>query len=357
MTKSRNALLALVPLACLPYLLLKVSWLCGGTAGIPEGSTLRDGGGTLWALNLLTVAMDATVILLAVALARPWGQRLPAPLMAVPLWGASGLLGPILVAFPVQTVHGWLTGGTESSGGGSNGGSDGKGADALLDDWVWATVYTGFSVQGIVLGTLFVLYVRERWGTLRRARVRTLPGPTRPSARTRTALSAAVLGALPLAVMYAMRAAGSTTGLAPEQVEQRDASTHIVELTYLFFILLAVAGTAWLVLGRGNPRLWKPLAAAWAGSGVMACWGGWLLMGVLSGGGRVLGDSATVLAQCAYGLQMAVGLLLAALTARALIRHGGTGVRTRAEVRTDTGAGAEARTGARADVRAGAEVG
>ncbi|MBA0052038.1 hypothetical protein E0L36_14360 [Streptomyces sp. AJS327] len=305
-------LFALVPLACLPYLVLKISWLCGGTAGIPEGSVLRDGGGTLWAVNLLTAVMDATVILLALALTHPRGRRLPSTLVAVPLWCASGLLGLILVAFPIQALHGALTGA-----GGSTGDADG-GAEELLDGWVWNTVYTGFSVQGLVLAALSVLYVRERWGALLRIRPGTLPGAPRPTARSRAVLGVAALGALPVAAFHALWAAGSEWGLDAEVAAERTADTRIVEATHLLFVLLAVAGTAWLVRGGGRVPLWRPLLVAWVGSGALACWGAWMLMGALSGGGRTLGDRITGPMQGTYVLQTLVGLLLAALVARAL---------------------------------------
>ncbi|MGX9226408.1 hypothetical protein ACWV95_08970 [Streptomyces albus] len=164
MDRARAALAAGAVTACLPYLTLKLNWLAGGHLGIPEGSPLRDGGAALWSVNALTVAMDATVLLLVLALVRPFGQRLPGLLLALPLWGAAGLLGPIAVAFPLQAVTGVLR-----SGGGSGDGDPGR----LLEGWVWTLVYTGFTLQALALGGLFALYVRRRWGALLRSPLRT----------------------------------------------------------------------------------------------------------------------------------------------------------------------------------------
>lgn len=144
--------------ACAPYLTLKVVWLAGGHLGIPVHSPLRQDGNSLMALNGLTVVMDAAVIVLALLLTRPWGRRMPAWLLAVPMWCATGLLTPIVVIFPAQTVASALAGRTGA-------GPDG-GPDALLEPWVWTVVYTGFIVQVLALGTLFVRYARQRWGHL-----------------------------------------------------------------------------------------------------------------------------------------------------------------------------------------------
>jgi hypothetical protein len=63
---------------------------------------------------------------------------------------------------------------------------------AALDWRVFGVVYTGFIVQGLSLGALFVLYARDRWGELWRGRVRDLPGggPTRLAQRAAAAATA-----------------------------------------------------------------------------------------------------------------------------------------------------------------------
>ncbi|HEV7626723.1 MAG TPA: hypothetical protein VGO89_09505, partial [Streptomyces sp.] len=119
--------------ACVPYLSLKIAWVLGAPVGIPDGSPLREGGGMLVAVNALSVVLDSLVVVLALALTRPWGRRLPAWLTLLPLWAATGLLSPILVAFPVQLLHGAVTGDADPAAKSRGAAAQGE----LLDGWVW----------------------------------------------------------------------------------------------------------------------------------------------------------------------------------------------------------------------------
>ncbi|NEE28586.1 hypothetical protein G3M53_24405, partial [Streptomyces sp. SID7982] len=84
---------------------------------------------------------------LALLLTRPWGLRVPAWLLVLPMWVASGLLLPIMTAFPVQLVVRLL--------GGGGGRPVGEGSsEPFLDPWVFGVVYGGFIVQGVALGAL-----------------------------------------------------------------------------------------------------------------------------------------------------------------------------------------------------------
>ncbi|SER30523.1 hypothetical protein [Streptomyces qinglanensis] len=302
MTHARPVLATVAVAACLPYLTLKLNWLSGGLTGIPEGSPLHDSGTAMWLLNALTAAMDGTVVLLVLALTRPWGRRLPAPVLTLPLWTACGLLGPIVVAFPVKALSGLLGGGT--------GGGDTDGADALLESWVWTVVYSGFVVQALALGGLFAVYVRDRWGTLLRSPLhRHVREGRSGGARAASGFAAAVAVSLPVLVAHAAR-------LADEHADNR-----VTDATFLLYTVTALAAVARLLRAGGaerpgGARLWPTLAAAWLGSGVLACWGGWLLLGDLSGAGRALGQQTSGAALLTYACQALAGLLLAALAAR-----------------------------------------
>lgn len=142
--------------ATVPYLGLKTVWLCGSHLGIPEGSVLRDPGPFFMAANSVTLAMDACVILLVLVFTRPWGIRVPGLLLTVPVFVATGLLTPILFAFPGQLLVRALGFGTDPVVQAAR--------VPFLDPWVFHVVYTGFTVQGIALAALFVPYARERWG-------------------------------------------------------------------------------------------------------------------------------------------------------------------------------------------------
>ncbi|WP_234430682.1 hypothetical protein [Streptomyces sp. NRRL F-4489] len=346
--------------ACAPYLALKAVWLGGGHLGIPAASPLRRDGGTLMAFNGLTVLMDAAVIVLAFLLTRPWGRRVPGWLLAVPMWCATGLLAPIAVVFPVQAVGAAFTGGTGT-------GAHGGGADALVAPWVWTVVYTGFIVQGLALGALFVRYARERWGHLWRGPLGALPdGPARSAARL-TAGAVAVLALLP-ASLYVWWAAGGTAGLPAVRIAARTLDDRLTDAGFALFTLVTVAGAGLLAYGGGARRrggrlpLLVPLAAAWTGSGALAGWGGWLLLTALA---APVGDPSlpTALMNLTYAVQMIVGTLVAAagahfFTVRAADGTGrGDGpaygeVTVRADGMTRTG-GAERTGGAPGAVRCG----
>ncbi|MFF7412976.1 hypothetical protein [Streptomyces lydicus] len=299
---TRTVLRVTTLAACVPYLSLKIAWIAGSRIGIPEGSALRRDGNSLMALNALTVLMDAAVIVLAFLLTRPWGQRVPSWLLALPMWCATGLLAPIVAVFPAQTLAAAVRGGPPGAGGGS--------PDALLAPWVWSLVYTGFIVQALALGTLFVLYARERWAPLWRGRIGTLPDSPTRSARRLTAAAVAVLSLLP-ATTHLLWASGSTTGLNPARAAATDLDSRLNDAGYVLFALLTAVGA--LALGYGRSRrvpLLLPLAATWIGSGALAGWGGWLTLTTLSAGA---GDPKlpSPLLSLTYAVQMIVGMLVA----------------------------------------------
>lgn len=321
MPRTKTFLAALTVAACLPYLTLKLTWLSGGTVGIPERSPLLDGGGTLWVLNAVTVAMDATVILLVLVLTRPWGLRLPPPLLLLPLWAATGLLGPIVVTFPAQAVY-------RAVAGGGDGRSGGTGPEDVLDGWVWTVVYTGFTLQALALGTLFALYVRARWGALLRTRLGSLALPAGERGTWRPAFALGTALALGSGVPHVVWATGSDAGLRAGSGDAAGVEGQITDSAFALFTVAAVTGVRLLARGererrytpRGS-RLIAPLAAAWAGTGVMACWGLWLLLGALTGGGQAVGQRTTGFLELAYACQALAGLVLAALGTHLLRRR------------------------------------
>ena len=82
-------------LALTPYLVIKVSWVAGALAGVlPTGDGMRT---SEWvALNLATIVMSGVGIVVALALVRPWGLRLPARLLVAGSWIGAGFLVPLL---------------------------------------------------------------------------------------------------------------------------------------------------------------------------------------------------------------------------------------------------------------------
>ncbi|MEV8022986.1 hypothetical protein AB0O76_43205 [Streptomyces sp. NPDC086554] len=306
-TAVPRTLRAIAILACLPYLTLKIAWIAGSHIGIPEGSSLLQHRTTMIFANSLTVLMDACVILLALLLTRPWGLRTPAWLLAIPMWAATGLLTPIMAGFPLQLL-------VKALGGSVNEPSADDGSSAFLDAWVFGVVYTGFILQGLTLGALFVRYARDRWGHLWRGRVQDLSRTT-PTSTRRIAVAAALLAIGP-ATLHLLWATGATLGLDEASAEQRTTDFYLLEALDIGYLGAAVAGGL-LIAFRRMPALpvKVPLALGWLGSGALACWGGWLLFALFIGGDDIA-ERPTTPMLLTYAVQMIVGLLVVTLGVR-----------------------------------------
>ncbi|MEU7599685.1 hypothetical protein [Streptomyces sp. NPDC041003] len=301
---GRGILGAVAIAATVPYLALKTAWLSGSRIGIPDGSVLLEPGPVLIAANSVTLAMDASVILLVVVLTRPWGIRVPAWLLAVPVFVATGLLTPIITAFPGQLLIRALGFGADPAAAAAR--------EPFLDPWVFNVVYGGFMVQGLALAGLFVPYARERWGR----RWQGVTGERLPSSTGVVAAAAAAAG-LAVAAVHAYWAFGGTAGLGAEQAAAHSAQTGVVSAVHGMCALAAGAGALLLARGGGLRARW-PLALAWVGAGAALTWGAWMLtasLGPQLDGGE--GPSSAVL--LAYAGQMITGSLAAAVLTRFLI--------------------------------------
>lgn len=257
----REGALVLTVLACLPYLALKTAWIFGSELGIPAGSTLLDHETTMRFANGLTFAMDAAAIALAFALARSWGRRIPAWLIAGPAWIATGLLAPIVLAFPLQAVVGVASSGSAPP-------------PDFLEPWVFTIVYGGFSLQALGLGVLFVLHAIDRWGHLWRGPVAGLPALPTSSAARLSVVGAAVVAGVPL-VMHIAWASGKSW-LRDEAVSGDQA---MVQGVFALLALSGLWGARVLVRGRSGVPAHVALAAAWVGSATVTAWGLWMMFG------------------------------------------------------------------------------
>jgi hypothetical protein len=242
--------------ATLPYLALKVAWLAGSEIGMADPSALSDP--AYMVANAITLLLDAFVVVLASALTCDFGRRLPAWLLLPPLWLATGLLGPIVALLPMTLTL-------------VNGRARGASRDAL-ESWVYAVVYLGFTVQGLLIGVAFALYAARRWPAVLGGRLGA--GPTSPLLPVQRVLAgglgalAAVVAALNLA--YALGIRAGLQGLADRQT----AIDRVTLGVYAGFALLVVVGLPTLVVRR--PARWPaglPLALTWLGSGAMTGWG------------------------------------------------------------------------------------
>ncbi|MFJ9828229.1 hypothetical protein ACIRSU_28270 [Streptomyces sp. NPDC101160] len=299
----RPALRVLAMVACLPYIGLKVAWVAGSRVGIPAGSVLLDHHTLMVVANSLSVLADAIVVLLALLLTRPWGTRVRAWLLAFPMWAATGLLAPIMTGYPGQLIASLLGGSGPVS-------TPAATREPFLDAWVFPVVYGGFILQGLSLGTLFVLYARDRWGHVWAGRLGGLPaGLVGPRTRA-VAVAGSVLALVP-AALHALWACGVTAGLSPAFAAEYDSDHATVDVVRVLFLVLAAAASLCLVWRRpAGLRLRTVLAAAWVGSGAAGCWGAYMtlvmLLPVNEAGKRPSAQMIT-----AYAGEMITGFLLA----------------------------------------------
>ncbi|MFF3321658.1 hypothetical protein [Streptomyces sp. NPDC002889] len=305
------ALRALAIAACVPYLALKIAWIAGSRIGIPAGSVLLEHRGVMALANSVTVLMDGAVVVLALLLTRPWGLRVRAWLLAVPIWGATGLLLPIMIGYPVQLLAGAF-GGTRTQDSFDR---------PFLDDWVFGVVYGGFILQGLTLGALFLLYSGDRWGHLWRGPVRELPHFTTGGALRTLAVLGSLTALLP-AVTHLLWAAGSSLALSPARGGERTTDFYLLEGVRFAFVAIAVTGTLTLAFRRGPSLPVKlPLGMAWAGASALGAWGGWLLLTSLTAQADDPKQASAMLT-LTYAVEMISGFLLTAAVASWLRRRG-----------------------------------
>ncbi|MFJ5778446.1 hypothetical protein [Streptomyces sp. NPDC093094] len=316
--RRRRVLRAVSVVACVPYLSLKCAWIAGSRIGIPDGSRLLDHRTTLAVANGVTVLMDACVIVLALALTRPWGLRLPAWLLGVPVWVATGLLVPIMTGFPAQLVVRAFGGSAEPAG---------DGGEPFLDSWVFGVVYGGFIVQGLALGALFALYARDRWGDLWQGRLWDLPGAVVGGTGRRTAAVTAAVLALPPLTVHLLWACGGTAGLGEDRTAGRTGDFQVVEAQSAVFLAVAAAAGLMLAFRRGRALpVGVPLALAWTASAA-ACWALWQAVASLV----ITEDAAerpTWQMDLTYAGGMTVGTLVAGLVVRFLVARSASNRRT-----------------------------
>jgi len=287
--------------ACVPYLVLKVLWLSGNMIGWNDKSQAGDAVHVVG--NVATVGMDLIAIGIVLAFTFRWGQQLPAWLVLLPMWVATGLLAPIALGVPAGALVGALQGSLVVQGNG-------------LDGWVYAVVYGGFTVQAGAMAAAFLLYARTRWADVFRNRLADLHrGAT--YAMQRLIVVSGTLVAVPYAATFI--AYGFGIGLSPDQIIAR---TTAQKVALIVTGLLSLAGLVGMHLLTTRSRryaripLWVPLALGWVGASSIFASSLYRLIGVLEGAGETgitgLGD-LVLLGGMLAGLLMGVaGLMLLA---------------------------------------------
>ena len=206
-----------------------------------------------------------------------------------------------MVGYPLQ-LGARLLGGTAAP-------SGGPAARPFLDEWVFTVVYTGFIIQALALGALFVLYARARWGHLWRGRILGLAGqgPARGVQRA-TALMASAVVLVPLTA-HLLWATGSTSGLTATMIAERTSDFYALEAAYVLFAVMTVTGLLLVAFPRaGALPLRLPLSLAFVGSAALACWGGYMMLTALEN--RDPSRRISELMNVTYSMQLLAGMLV-----------------------------------------------
>ncbi|MEV4443400.1 hypothetical protein AB0K09_31275 [Streptomyces sp. NPDC049577] len=265
--RRRRLLARSAVVAYLPYLTLKLLWIVGVDVGVKDLGSLPRG---QWiAANAVTFGMDGIAALIAHVLTRPGGRRVPAWLVLLPMWVATGMLVTLMVAVPVGLGVIAATG-VQSP----------VASNDMLEPWVFGVVYGGLIAEGLVLLSAFALYVDERWGGLLRTRVRDLTDPAGTQGMQRV-LAVLALGFLVLSgVLRLAWGLGSDVGMNAEWIARRNAVGRTADLVHGLAALTGAVGLYALVFRRWRGgRVRVPLAMAWAGVGVVFWSSGWMDVG------------------------------------------------------------------------------
>ncbi len=252
------------------YLAVKVAWVIGALAGTVP--TAFEANVPAWiALNAVTIGMAAFGVALGLALAQPWGMRLPAGLVLLFAWTASGFLVSLL---PYSALAAIL-----SAAGVGSGGEDGTDTSgASLPAWETALISTGFAGMAIGLVVAAPIYMRERWP-------RAFTGTTadvRPAAiRPRLSAFALAAAAVPT-LLWMYWAAGGIAGLNPAARELWVLDSRLLVGTSAVWALLG-AWSAWTLSGRGRRRvpLGLPMTVGFIASGSLFAWNTWRILWAL----------------------------------------------------------------------------
>ncbi|KQV21768.1 MULTISPECIES: DUF3995 domain-containing protein [unclassified Kitasatospora] len=307
----RRGLCAVAVAATLPYLTLKLLWLCGSTVGFTGQADLSIGADALWVANLVTFGMDAVALLLALAFVRPWGRRVPVGLLVFPMWVATGLLGSIMLELPLIFGAELVLGGEPPAT-----------QQEWLYPWVFVLVYGGFVLQGLALIAGFVLHARERWAGLLGSRIGDLPRTA--TLRLQQVLSCVAAGlALPVAAAKLYWALGGDFGLPSAFLDGPQRPQRIIAGVTGLLLLAAGAAFLRLTFRLGPDRPLRPtLVTAWLAAGSVFAWGSFtLFVDSLRTEVPSAADAVPPIASLVTAGQAGAGLLLLVVGAVALLEH------------------------------------
>ncbi|HEY1177719.1 MAG TPA: hypothetical protein VGF17_16310 [Phytomonospora sp.] len=250
------------------YLAVKIIWV---SAALVDGR----GGGAEWiALNVDTVGMAGIGVALGLALAMPWGARLPARLVVFTAWVGAGFLVPTI---PFMAVRAFI-------------GDDGAEAETAMPAWHETLLVLGFGGMALGLAVAVPLYLLERW-----------PGSTARTAKRVTPLWT-VVGSVALAAVWAYWAAGGDIGMSGDAVLASPDR------------LLLANSALWALIGAVATRV---PALCFIASGSLFAWCSWKLLATATAPGGFAPAELLPVAVVEYGLGAAVGAAMLAGLVRA----------------------------------------
>jgi hypothetical protein len=264
-----------------PYLVVKVIWIARevsqGTAG--------------WVLlNAVTVLMATAGIGLGLALARPWGMRLPGWLVLPVVWIAGGFLVSML---PYVIAGSLLVPSVPEPVG-----------EPAMPAWETALIGVAFAGMAAALVVGLPLYLRERWPWAFTG----LVGRSAVNPRTLWIL----LPLAGLAALWTCRAAGGTAGLDPAALPTWDVNARLLAGNSALGAVCA-GWSLWALSRWSSPRtvLWLPMTLGFITSGSLFSWAAWKSVWLLVPGiYRPAEHRAVALIEHAAALEAGLALLV-----------------------------------------------
>ncbi|MCK1982638.1 MULTISPECIES: hypothetical protein [Peribacillus] len=237
-------------IAVMPYLLIKIAWTFG--LFMP---TEQMGDPSWRTANAVTMVLAAVGFLLALAFSMTWGERLPAWLVALPVWVGTGLLIPMLLLAPVLGPAAMIR---DQQAGAAN-------------IWVYEQIFVMVSLVGVGICLPFALagYAKERWpeAFADPIDIELLPGNSQRLHITLARLVAA--GCILLGIIKLFWAVGGTIGINPAMLDNRDLWWHLLSLSTGVWAFAGAWGLLVLTTRRGLKRFFPPMATAWISSGML----------------------------------------------------------------------------------------
>ena len=266
------------------YLLVKVVWVVSALLGLGKPD---DFGTVDWVvLNVVTIGLSAVGVALGLAMAQPWGRRVPAAPLVLVSWVGTGFLVPLI---PYMVASPFFSSGPA----GGQGESDSGPVPA------WETAFLAIGFIGMALGLVIAMpiYLRGRWPAAFE-NVRT-PGRL---GRT-TVLGCA--GAFALALLDLYWAFGGTGGLERDL----DGAARGLLVSWGVAALVAVWGLRRVAAG-GNRWPWLVGPLTFAATGSLFAWNAWRGFAAALSPGDYTAAEQPVVGVVSYAVGITAGLLM-----------------------------------------------